>query len=192
MKKILIINGHPKKDSFSSALVSNYKKGAAESGAEIKEIIVTDMPIENYLRYDHFSGKDVGQDIKDARESITWAEHLVFVHPVWWGSMPAILKCFIDMVFSAGFAFKYKQGSGLPEKLLKGKTAHIITTMDTPYFIYNYFFGSPSINQLKNRTLNFCGISPVKVSHFGPVQSSTEEKRKKFLEEVYKLGKNLS
>ena len=184
MKKILIINGHPKKDSFSSALANNYKKGAVESGAEVREIIVTDLPIENYLRYDHYSGKDVGQEIKDARGDVAWAEHIVFVHPVWWGSMPAILKCFIDMVFSAGFAFQYKEGSAMPEKLLKGKTGHIITTLDTPYFIYNYLFGSPSINQLKNRTLKFCGISPVKVSHFGPIQSSTDDARKKILGEV--------
>jgi len=192
MKKILIINGHPKKDSFSSALAKNYKKGAIESGAEVKEIIVTNLPLENYLRYDHFSGKDVGKEISDSREKIAWADHIVFVHPVWWGSMPAILKCFIDMVFSSGFAFKYKEGSGMPEKLLKGRTARIITTMDTPYFIYSYFFGSPSINQLKSRTLEFCGISPVKVSHFGPVQSSNELQRKIFLEKVYQQGKNLN
>lgn len=191
MKKILIINGHPKKNSFNSALANSYKKGAIETGADVREIVVTDMQIENYLRYDHFSGKDVGQDIKDARESVAWAEHIVFLHPVWWGSMPAILKCFIDTVFSAGFAFRYKKGSPIPEKLLKGRTAHIITTLDTPYFIYKYFFNAPSVNQLKSRVLEFCGISPVKVSHFGPIQSSTEEKRGKFINEVYNLGKSL-
>jgi NAD(P)H dehydrogenase (quinone) len=47
--------------------------------------------------------------------------------------MPAILKCFIDMVFASGFAFRYKSGSSMPEKLLTGRTAHIITTMDTPF-----------------------------------------------------------
>lgn len=192
MKKILVINGHPKKISFSSAIVEQYVKGVKEGGAELREINVADLPIENYLRYDHFSGIPVGTEIKDSQNDITWAEHIVFVHPVWWGSMPAILKCFIDMVFASGFAFRYKAGSAMPEKLLKGKTARIITTMDTPYFIYKYLFGAPSINQLKSRTLEFCGISPVKVSHFGPVQSSTEEKRNKFLNEVFELGKKLS
>jgi putative NADPH-quinone reductase len=95
------------------------------------------------------------------------------------------------MVFAAGFAFRYKEKIAAPEKLLKGKTAHIITTMDTPYFIYKYFFGAPSINQLKSRTLEFCGISPVKVTHFGPVQSSTEEGRKKFLATVHSLGSKM-
>lgn len=191
MKKILVINGHPKKDSFSSSIVEHYKKGAKEAGAELREIVVTDLPIEKYLRYDHYSGSDVGEEIKNAQKDITWAEHIVFVHPVWWGSMPALLKCFIDMVFASGFAFRYKSGSAMPEQLLKGKTGHVITTMDTPFFIYKYFFGSPSINQLKDRTLKFCGVSPTKVTYFGPMQSSTDEKRGKFLEKVYNLGKNL-
>jgi len=192
MKKILIINGHPKKESFNSALFDIYKKGVIESGAQIREIIVSDLPMENYLKYDHFGKDPVGSEILKAREDVSWAEHLVFFHPVWWGSMPAILKCFIDMVFSSGFAFRYKADSPIPEKLLKDKTARIITTMDTPYFIYRYFFGAPSINQLKDRILRFCGISPVKVSHFGPVHSSSIEKRKLFLEEIYNLGKKLS
>jgi putative NADPH-quinone reductase len=157
----------------------------------VRVLHVADMPLENYLRHNHFSKDSVGKEIIDAQHDVTWAQHIVFVHPVWWGSMPAILKCFIDMVFAAGFAFRYKEKIAAPEKLLKGKTAHIITTMDTPYFIYKYFFGAPSINQLKSRTLEFCGISPVKVTHFGPVQSSTEEGRKKFLATVHSLGSKM-
>ncbi len=191
MKKILIINGHPKKGSFSSLIVEQYIKGAKEAGAELREINVTDLPIENYLRYDHYGKSELGLEIKNSQDDVEWAEHIVFVHPVWWGSMPAILKCFIDVVFASGFAFRYKAGSKMPEKLLKGKTARIITTMDTPYFIYKYLFGAPSVNQLKSRTLEFCGISPIKVSYFGPVQSSTDKKRNIFLGEVFELGKRL-
>ena len=192
MKKILIIQGHPKKDSFNGALAESYKKGALESGAEVREIIVTDLPIENYLRYDHYSGIEVGQEIKDAQASIAWAEHIVFVHPVWWGSMPAMLKCFIDTTFSSGFAFRYKKGSALPEKLLKGRSARILSTLDTPLFVYTYLFGAPSVNQLRDRILKFCGISPVSATLFGPIHAATEEKRKQYLNTAYELGKKNS
>jgi putative NADPH-quinone reductase len=192
MKKILLINGHPKKESFNKALFEEYKKGAKESGAEVRELHIVNLPLENYLRYDHFSGKEVGNEIIKAQEDIIWAEHVVFVHPVWWGGVPAMLKIFVDMVFASGFAFRYTGKGSETEKLLKGRTAHIITTLDTPQFIYKYFFGAPSVNQLKSRTLEFCGITPVKVSYFGPIQSSTEEIRKKFLSDVYALGKNLA
>lgn len=192
MKKILIINGHPKKDSFNSGLLKEYKRGAEESGAEIREINVSELPLENYLRYDHFSGDKLGDEIIKSQKDVKWADHLVFVHPVWWGAVPAILKEFLEVVFAAGFAFRYTGKGSTTEKLLAGKTARIITTLDTPVFIYKYFFGAPSVNQLKNRTLEFCGISPVKVSYFGPIQSSTEITRKKFLNDVYTLGKNLA
>jgi NAD(P)H dehydrogenase (quinone) len=191
MKKILIINGHPNKDSFNAALCGSYLKGATEAGAEIRQINVTDMPLESYLRYDHFSGIEVGQEIKNAQTDLTWAEHLVFFHPTWWGGMPAILKCFFDMVFSAGFAFKYRSNSPLPLKLLKGKTARLIITMDTPVFIYRYFFCAPGVNQIKSRILAFCGISPTKVTYIGPIRSTTPEQRQKYLNKVYLLGKNL-
>lgn len=191
MKKILIINGHPIKGSFSEAIAESYKKGSLEIKNEVKQINVGDIALENYLRYNHYDkSTSVGEDIKNIQKDISWAEHIVVVHPVWWGGMPAILKCFFDTVFESGFAFRYKSGSPMPEQLLKGKSAHIITTLDTPIFIYKYLFGAPSVNQLKSRILKFCGISPVRVDYFGPVGSSTEEKRKAFLEEIYNLAKN--
>jgi putative NADPH-quinone reductase len=191
MKKILIINGHPIKGSFNEAIVESYKKGALENKNEIKQINIGETKLENYLRYNHYDkSTSVGEDIKDMQKDITWADHLVIVHPVWWGGMPAILKCFFDTVFESGFAFRYKSGSPMPEKLLKGKTAHIITTLDTPIFIYKYLFGAPSVNQLKSRILKFCGISPVKVNYFGPTTSSTEEERKVFIEKIYNISKS--
>lgn len=191
MKKILVINGHPKKESLSGAITERYVEGAKSAGADVRVIHVADMSLEQYMRYDHFSHDAIGEANTKAQEDISWAQHIVIVYPVWWGSIPAILKCFIDMVFASGFAFRYKSKSALPEKLLTGKTGHIITTMDTPWFIYRYFYGAPSVNQLKSRTLEFCGITPVKVTHFGPVVSSTEEARKNFLTKVYSLGKAL-
>jgi putative NADPH-quinone reductase len=191
MKKILLINGHPDKESFNAALFASYLKGATEAGAEVRQIFVTDMPLENYLRFKHFSQAEVGPEIKKAQADITWADHLVFFHPTWWGGMPAILKCFIDMVFASGFAFKYSSNSPLPIKLLKGKTAHLVVTMDTPVFVYRYFFGAPGTNQLKSRILAHCGVTPTKVTYISPIRKSTPELRQKFLTKVYDLGKKL-
>lgn len=191
MKKILVINGHPSKKSFNSRLFDNYIRGAKESSAEIRQVNVSDLPLENYLRYEHFSGTPVSKEITLAREDVVWADHIVFFHPVWWGGMPAILKCYIDIVFASGFAFKYQSGSSMPLKLLKGKSAHIFTTLDTPIFIYKYFFHAPSINQLKSRILAFCGISLTRVTYFGPIRSITLKNSEKFLNSVYIAGKNL-
>lgn len=188
MKKILIINGHPNKDSFNFALAEAYKIGALKSGAEVKEIIIKDLKFNPNLESGYQKRSDLEPDLLDAWEKIKWAEHLVWVHPVWWGGLPAITKGFIDRLFLPGFAFQYRENSVWWDKLLKGKTAHIVTTLDQPSWYYGVAFGKPSVNQLKKSTLEFCGVKPVKVSYFGPIKSSKFETRKKWLENVQLLG----
>ncbi|MFA5997556.1 MAG: NAD(P)H-dependent oxidoreductase [Candidatus Paceibacterota bacterium] len=190
MKKILVINGHPSKESYNYALSDSYIRGAKEGGADIRGINITDLPLEKYLRC---TGKEAQCDeIKKSQDDITWAEHIVFIHPVWWSSFPGIMKTFIDLVFTPGFAYKYSPKNPIQEKLLGGRTAHIILTLNAPLWIYKFVFWSPSVVQLRDRVLAFAGIGPTRVTYVGPVIDSTEEKRKKYLEEVYLLGKKLA
>jgi putative NADPH-quinone reductase len=104
------------------------------------------------------------------------------------GGLPAITKGFIDRLFLPGMAFKYKENSVWWDKLLKNKTAHIITTLDQPGWYYWLFYGRPSINQLKKITLEFCGIKPVKVTYVGIIKTSDGPKRMKWLEKIQLLG----
>ena len=71
-------------------------------------------------------------DLLSAQSDILWATHLVFVFPIWWGGIPALMKGFLDRIFLPGFAFKYRAGKTFPDKLLQGRTAHLLVTLDTP------------------------------------------------------------
>ena len=188
-KKILIINGHPNKNAFNYGIASAYKKGAVNSGAEVKEIIIADLDFDPNLKFGYQQRTELEPDLIEAWEKIKWAEHLVWVHPVWWGGLPAISKGFIDRLFLPGFAYQYRENSVWWDKLLKGKTAHIITTVDQPGWYYWLFYGRPSVNQLKKSTLEFCGVKPVKVTYFGIVKTATNELRKKWLDKVEDLGR---
>lgn len=128
-------------------------------------------------------------DLLNAWEIIQWADHLVWIHPVWWGGMPALMKGFIDRLFLPGFAFQYRENSVWWDKLLKGKTGHIITTLDQPGWYYWFIYGRPSVNQLKRSTLGFCGIKPVKITYIGIIRNSTEIQRAKWLQKVGELGR---
>ncbi|MBW3521853.1 NAD(P)H-dependent oxidoreductase [Chryseobacterium sp. NKUCC03_KSP] len=191
MKKIALINGHPNNESFNFVLAEAYKKGAINSGAEIKEIIIRDLDFNPNLQFGYKKRIDLEPDLIKAWEIIQWADHLVWVHPVWWGGLPAVTKGFIDRLFLPGLAFKYRENSVWWDKLLTGKTAHIITTLDQPSWYYRIFYGRPSIDQLKRSTLEFCGIKPVKVTYIGIIKNSKEEQRKKWIEKVYSLGEKL-
>lgn len=191
MKKIALINGHPNHESFNFALAEAYKKGVEDSGAEIKEIIIRDLDFNPNLQFGYQKRMDLELDLLKAWEIIEWADHLVWVHPVWWGGLPAITKGFIDRLFLPGLAFKYRENSVWWDKFLKGKTAHIITTIDQPGWYYRMFYGRPSINQLKKSILEFCGVKPVKVTYIGIIKNSKEEQRQKWIENVYSLGRKL-
>lgn len=190
-KKILIINGHPNKDSLCFALANAYKEGAIRAGAAVKELVIADLRFNPNLQYGYRKRMEWEPDLVAAWESIQWADHLVWVHPVWWGGLPAITKGFIDRVFLPGYAFKYREGSVWWDKLLKGKTAHILTTLDQPGIYYRLAFGRPSVNQLRRSVLQFCGIGPVKVSYIGIVKTATEERRSQWLQTVREMGTRL-
>lgn len=192
MKKILIINGHPDKESFCFALAEAYKKGVLTTSAEVKEIIICDLQFNPNLQFGYRKRTELEPVLIEAWEKIKWANHLVWVYPVWWGSFPAILKGFIDRVFLPGFAFKKKEGSIIYwDKLLKGKTARIISTLDQPVWYYWLVHRQPSNNALKKLVLHFCGIKPVKITTFGPIRLSTETYRNKLIRKVEQLGEKL-
>ena len=191
MKKILIINGHPNKDSYCFGIAEAYKKGALISGADVQEIIISELKFNPNLQFGYQKRTELEPDLLNAWEKIKTADHLVWVHPVWWGGLPAITKGFIDRLFLPGLAFQYRENSVWWDKLLKGKTAHIFTTLDQPSWYYKFAFGRPSVNQLKKSILEFCGIKPVKVTYVGPIKKSSDDFRKKWLSKIEKFGISL-
>lgn len=189
MKKILLINGHPDNESFNFAIAEAYKNGAISSGAELKEIIIRDLDFNPNLQYGYRKRTTLEPDLLDAQEKITWADHLVVIYPVWWGSVPAIMKGFIDRVFLPGFAFQKREGSVWWDKLLTNKSARIISTLDQPAWYYWFVYREPSTNAMKKLTLQFSGVNPVRVTTVGPIRLSEDSFRQHWLRKIEKLGK---
>jgi NAD(P)H dehydrogenase (quinone) len=187
-KKILIINGHPDKESFNVGLTEAYKQGADESNAQVTSINIRDLNFNPNLQYGYRKKIELEPDLLSSIEKIKEADHIVWVFPMWWYGYPAIMKGFIDRTFLPGITFKFIPGKALPKKLLKGKTGRIIVTADTPNWYNRLFMKSPAINQLKKGTLQFCGIDPVKVSYIAPIKDSSEEFRNKWLKKIRKIG----
>lgn len=189
-RKILLINGHPRKDSYCNAIVSEYEKSAVQSGHSLQVLNLSELNFDLNLRsgYSRLDFESLEPDIQLSQKLIQEADHLVFVFPSWWASMPALLKGWIDRVFLPGFAFKYRKNSPLPEKLLLGKSASIFITMDAPSWYYWLWNGEPGVRILKRGTLEFCGVRPVKVKIFGPIRGSSESKRKQWLDVVSRLA----
>jgi NAD(P)H dehydrogenase (quinone) len=191
MKNILIINGHPDKLSFCSELSQSYKSGTEKAGAVCNLVNLTDLEFNLNLTNGYRKRTTLEPDLLMMQEEIKKANHLVFVYPTWWATYPALLKGFIDRVFLPGFSFQYRENSPFWDKLLTGKTARIIVTMDSPKWYYWLFMKNAGHRSMKKGILEFCGIKPVKITSFSKLKSSTEVQRRSFLSQVEKLGNNL-
>ena len=189
-QRILVILGHPKNASFCGAIASCYMEGAKETGHEVRLISVGDLSFDPLLRTGNASSQELEPDLVAAQAAITWAQHIVFVYPIWWGSMPALLKGFIDRVFLPGFAFKYRESSPFWDRLLSGRSAHLLVTMDAPPWFFRWVYRMPGHNQMKRAILGFCGIRPVSITSFGPIKGSTQQKREKWLSQIKAYGRD--
>lgn len=187
-KKICIINGHPDSKSLCNSLAESYKKGAENSGAECVLYYLGELKFNPILSKGYREQAELEPDLLKVQKDISESDHLVFVYPTWWGTYPALLKGFIDRVFLPGFAFSYKENSRGWHKLLKGKSARIIVTMDSPKWYYKLVYRSPGHNSMKTGVLQFCGINPVSITTLSPIKSSDESKRKQWLAKIEKLG----
>lgn len=190
--KVTIIAGHPDvaPERFSNALVEAYRKGAESAGKECRVIALGNIAFDPILHRGYSVIQELEPDLKKAQEDILWADHLVFCYPTWWGAMPVLLKGFIEGIFVPGYAFKYHKDSLWWDKLLKGRSTRIITTMDAPVWYYRFVYHSPGDHLLTNAILNFCGVHLVKTTLFSPVKSSNEKQRAAWLDKVRLLGES--
>jgi putative NADPH-quinone reductase len=188
MKKILLINGHPDKESYCFALSKAYKKGVLESNTELKEINIRNLEFNPNLEFGYRKRTELEPDLLEAQEKIKWANHIVWIYPVWWGSYPAILKGFIDRVFLPGFAFQKRENSVWWDKLLTGKSARVISTLDQPTWYYRWINNHPSHTSIKKLTCNFVGITSVKFTTIGSLRLSKDSYREKWLQKIEQLG----
>jgi len=188
---ILIINGHPDKDSYCNALAEAYYSGAKQNAAKIKIVHLKDLDFDLNLKKGYKEEQELEPDLQMMQKEILKANHLVFVYPNWWGTYPALLKGFIDRTLLPGFAFKFNENSRYQDKYLEGKSARVIVTMNAPPWYYSFAYKKPGHNSMKKIILKFCGIKPVKITTIGSVKLSNDIKRKNWLEKVEKLGKGL-
>lgn len=188
--RTLIILGHPDKKSLCYKLADEYERGTTEKGGEVKRINLGEISFNLNLKNGYRTIQNLEQDLVEAQNAIKWANHIVIIFPVWWSSVPAILKGFIDRTFLPGFAFKYRDNSPNWDKLLSGRSARLIVTSDAPaaYLYLAYFH--PAVNMMKKAVLEFCGVNPVTVSSFGGIKHSSPKRIEGIIYKVYRMGLN--
>jgi putative NADPH-quinone reductase len=195
MKKIYILVGDPNDDmenkSLNTMLADEYMRGAKESGHEVRYTHLGSIKFDPILHKGYRVIQPLEPDLVQVQEDMKWADHIVIFHPVWWDSMPSLLKGMFDRMWIPGFAFNYRK-TGLLKgmawiKDLKGKSARIVQTSGSWPIIVTLIFGDPS-KLMRVGILGFAGVSPIKVTKFGPATKAPEARIHKWKKKVYMLG----
>ncbi len=125
----------------------------------------------------------VSSDIEEEQQVITDADTLIMIYPVWWWAQPAILKGWIDRVFTNQFAFRYEPNG--PVGLLTGKKALVFTTTrESEAEIKADGFDEAMKKQIADGVLKFAGFNPVIYRNFAEVPSVDDSSRQRMLDEV--------
>lgn len=175
-------------DQFNTSLIE-LATGTETAGHEVRLFVLSKLDFDPIL-HEGFSGTQALEpDLADAQAAIGAADHIVIVFPLWLGTLPAILKGFLERILQPGFAFSGALDKSGFKQLLKGKSARVVMTMSMPGFVYRWFFGAHALKMLKRNILQFVGIRPVRSTIFGMAEGVSEAKRRKWLDQMEEMGR---
>jgi NAD(P)H dehydrogenase (quinone) len=187
MSRIAIIVGHVRSATFCDALADAYKQGATAAGHHVDVFATARMTFDPILHSGFETVQPLEADLKAAHDAMLAADHLVIIFPLWLGTLPAILKGFLERVLQPDLVGPSKQGKF--EKVLAGKSARVIVSMGMPGFIYRWWFGAHALKMLKGNILHFMGVTPVRATVLGNVEGVGAEGRQRWLDQIEQLGR---
>ncbi len=169
MKKILVFLGHSDKTSYSGHLADTYEHTARDAGHEVVRINISELKFDPVLHMGYKTIQELEPDLKMVQEKINWADHIVFIYPNWWVTMPAVMKGMFDRMWLPGFAFNFDKVTKKLIKRLTGKTSRVIIVAGTHSPFMTWWKFGDYTNEIAHGILGFAGIK-TSVTPLGPTE----------------------
>lgn len=184
--KHLIIYAHPNEASLNH----HFKQSVEETLRQNKhDVVVRDLNKMNFkpaLSLDDMADQRKGivaDDVKQEQDFISWADSITFIYPIWWTGMPAIMKGYIDRVFSYGFAYRYDQG--VQKGLLVGKSAYIINSHGKSNAEYYEIGMDKALTLTSDKGIyNYCGLDIKQHFFFDKADRATQSSIEHWTSEI--------
>jgi putative NADPH-quinone reductase len=191
-RRLTIVQGHPDPagNRLCHALADAYALGAAAAGHEVMRIEVARLDFPILRTKEEFETGHLPESLVEAQNAIVSAQHLVIVFPLWHGTMPALLKAFIEQVMRPGVALEYRE-HGFPKGLLTGRSARLVVTMGMPALIYRWYFRAHGVRGLERSVFKFAGIKPARETLLGMVDAASDARRQRWLDRMRDYGRRL-
>lgn len=187
--KTLILYAHPALKSFNRQVL---RKVEEELTGRNDSYVVRDlyeMGFNSVLTQDEIDGvkhKRVADDVKEEQRLISEAERIIMIFPLWWGGMPAILRGYIDRVFTYGFAYTYEEETSIG--LLTDKKVVVFCSTGTSVEEMTSTGLITSICQVwEEGIFKFCGLQIDDISFLSAVPSADDEMRDAFFNRIEKV-----
>lgn len=194
--RVLVVYAHPYEKSYNKALLESTLKGLKKGNHEVDLVDLYEDEFQPVLSksdlYHASKGEAVDSQIISYQKRFEKAEHVIFIFPIWYESMPAIMKGFLDRVFSNGWAYKSVPGKSMPEGQLKHLKATVVSTMGAPGFIYKLFLNNALEGVLIKGALKFSGIKNVRWHKISNIQKLSDASRKKWLTNIEEYSQKLA
>jgi putative NADPH-quinone reductase len=186
--KILIVVGHPLRQTLCESLAEQYARGAEDAGHDVTTVLLADVVFDPILREGYRRVQDLEPELQKIAQRLADCDHLVLVFPLWCGDMPALLKGFIERILQPNLIARHNTEGAMNWRLFSNKTAHIVMTMGMPVSVYRFWYGAHALKLLKNNILKFIGIKPVRETLFGMAGDVTAKKGAAWLKQMRALG----
>jgi NAD(P)H dehydrogenase (quinone) len=189
--KCLIVYAHPNLKSFNHAILETISE---ELRKKKREFTVRDLykigfdPVLSARDLSAIENGVIPKDIKREQNYITKADTLIFIFPIWWSAMPAMLKGYIDRVFSLKFAYDITETEVVG--LLKGKKVFLVSTTGASKEDYEKMGAFKMMNMAMDMAIfQFSGMKVIGHKYFSSVPYVSQQDRKKMLKELKLLVK---
>ncbi|MFB4352317.1 NAD(P)H-dependent oxidoreductase [Microbacterium sp. LS_15] len=183
MTTALVLDGHPDARSLTAELARRY--AAAHGDARV--LAVRDLAFDPSLRFGYRERMELEPDLADAKRMLSEAASVIVATPLWWGSVPAVLKGFFDRALLPQQEYRYTK-LGLPEGLLPGRHGRLLLLADTPWYAVP-FTGLPAQRQVARNTLRLCGIRAVPTHRMLGVKTASPERIASWIARVEQHGR---
>lgn len=167
--KHAVILAHPDPDSLNASIAAAYAKAVRDFGGDV---IVRDLYAIGFdpcLKAEEIPGPGVPvfrDDVARERAMLADIDVFAFVYPLWFNAAPAILKGYVDRVFSMGFGFK--PGFEGSEPALNGRQLISFTTSGAPdHWVRDTGALSALMSLFDSHLSAMCGLTLVDHVHFG-------------------------
>jgi NAD(P)H dehydrogenase (quinone) len=184
--RYLIVYAHPNPASFNHAVLEEISDELVRNGKDVHIRDLYALGFNPVMSANDLAGireGTVAADVRAEQEQIAVADVVVMIYPLWWSAMPAMLKGYIDRVFSDGFAYRITD-DGI-EGLMKGKKAFLVTTTGASKDDYETSGFFKSMGQVTDMgILGSCGFEVLEHRYLSSVPYITDGERKQMLRDL--------